>query len=298
MAGERRKEDIRANGGSSKQFHGTVIKDRLEAVKNFCYSRTHKVNASFERKLSVRCQSTTCGNGTDNNSDHVIDHYSRRTESTESIKKLDSQELISMDLDNPTDQLRRIWQNNLEFSRLRCFTSNHESMEVLGKFHEENLSTFEYWERRNEIVYKAILPVSSYLYDIENRQRTKNKGLRDRQIESTSKELTWIQEFQRIILERIQKSNISCLEITLTPELEFSKEEQMKTPNPNKFDYLDIWRRHMDICTGYVNLQRDTLNKVDHLRVRILIVVDLEVSVTQKSQEKVTYKEVWHEVVN
>ncbi len=54
----------------------------------------------------------------------------------------------------------------------------------------------------------------------------------------------------------------------------------------------------MDICTEYVNLQRDTLNKVDHLRARILIVVDLEVSVTQKSQGKVTFKEVQHEVVN
>ncbi len=54
----------------------------------------------------------------------------------------------------------------------------------------------------------------------------------------------------------------------------------------------------MDICTEYVNLQRDTLNKVDHLRARILIVVDLEVNVTQKSQGKVTFKEVRHKVVN
>ncbi len=38
---ERREEDIRAKGGSNKQFRGTVIKDRLGSVKNFCYSKTH-----------------------------------------------------------------------------------------------------------------------------------------------------------------------------------------------------------------------------------------------------------------
>ncbi len=59
VVGERRKEDIRANGGSNKQLRGTVIKDRLESVKNFCYSRTHKANASFERKLSVGAKRPT-----------------------------------------------------------------------------------------------------------------------------------------------------------------------------------------------------------------------------------------------
>ncbi len=205
---ERREEDIRANGGSNKQFCGTVIKDRLGSVKNFCYSKTHKANASFERKLSVgakrptdhlptnegkderiyekadvrqsersrQCQFSgseslrdsglvklrqgnsvesnqqnsfpvtqlheklddtseecsnhkdkisnhmfeqsrlcyllsTRGNGTDNNSSHVTNHDSRRTEPTEPIKELDSRESIPMDLDNPNNQSRRIRQN-------------------------------------------------------------------------------------------------------------------------------------------------------------------------------------------
>ncbi len=184
---------------------------------------------------------------------------------------MDSQESTPMNLDNPNDQIRRIWQDNLESSRLHCFTSVLKLIEVLRNFPEENILILEYWERMNEIVYNEILPVPSHLYNIKDRQRTKDKGLRNRQVESVFKELIWTQEFQGIILERTHRSNISCPEIALTSELEYFKEEQMKVQNPNKLDYLDIWRRHMDICTEYVNLQRDTLNEVDHLRARVLI---------------------------
>ncbi len=79
-----------------------------------------------------RCQSITHSNGTDNGSGNIPDHCSRRTQSTKLVKKLDSQEFTPMDLDNPTDQLRRIWQDDLEFSRLRC--SIPESIEYLENF--------------------------------------------------------------------------------------------------------------------------------------------------------------------
>ncbi len=44
VAGERRKENSKANRGSSRQFHRNVIQDRLGSIKNFCCSRTQKAN--------------------------------------------------------------------------------------------------------------------------------------------------------------------------------------------------------------------------------------------------------------
>ncbi len=56
VVGERRKENFRANRGSSKQFHRDVFQDRLGSVKNFYCSRINKSNASIEQKLSARAE--------------------------------------------------------------------------------------------------------------------------------------------------------------------------------------------------------------------------------------------------
>ncbi len=46
-------------------------------------------------------------------------------------------------------------------------------IKVLGDSPEESPLTYEYWNKMNEIVYNKIPPVSSRLYNTQNRQQTK-----------------------------------------------------------------------------------------------------------------------------
>ncbi|MCP3684335.1 MAG: hypothetical protein GY861_16780, partial [bacterium] len=127
-------------------------------------------------------------------------------------------------------------------------------IEVLGDAPEESPLTPQRWKKTNEIVYNKIPPISSHLCNTKDRQQIKAVLLEMMQLfilhgaqdasmtlfvaravaiitqnlpipTSVSKDLVWIQEFQRDTLERTQRPIISCPEITRAPELEVTKEE-------------------------------------------------------------------------